>query len=454
MSTAVVVGGGITGLTTATTLLSDGVDVVLLEASERFGGKILTTDVAGVAVDAGPDAFLVRESHMTDLCDELNLTPDLVPPATGAARLWLGGELRALPKRQYLGVPLDVEDLRASGILSEAGLARAARDLELGDNTPASDESAGALIRRRLGDEVMDRLVGPLLGGINAGNADQLSLQAGVPQLAAAAAHDASIMRSIPQHLRAMQRDPEAPIFLTHPNGLGQIVDAMTDRVRHVAHTEQPVRALDHLDGRWRVVAGDAFEADAVVLTTPAFASAGLVSEHSPAAAALLDDIAYASVVMCTFAFRADQLPTLPGSGFLIPRSEGLVMTACSQASSKWAHLGAGPVTYLRVSAGHADDQRALDMSDDELVDTLTQELSWVLGIEAEAQEIRITRWPRSFPQYRVGHLERVAEIEAALTSEMPGVFVAGAAYRGLGLPACVHQGRRAARAVMDHLDG
>lgn len=452
MSRVVVIGGGITGLTTALTLFHQNVDVELLEASGRLGGKILTSDVRGTPVDAGPDAFLVREAHMTELCDQLNLTRDLVAPATGAARLWLKGALRPLPKRQYLGVPLDLDDLEASGLLSPEGLARAAEDLQLGDNAPAGDETAGALIRRRLGDEVMDRLVGPLLGGINAGNADRLSLEAGVPQLAAAAAHDPSLMRSIPLHLRAAGRDPDAPIFQTHPNGLGQVVDAIATRLQERTHLHQPVRTITAGDGGWEIEGRTPFTGDAVVLTAPAFATATMIRDVAPRTAALLDDIEYASVVMVTFAFASVDMPELEGSGYLVPRSEGLLMTACSQASTKWAHLATGPTTYLRVSAGHADDDRAVGLGDDELVDRLLEELQWVAGIDAEPREVRITRWPRSFPQYRPGHLDRVAGIEATLAEEAPGLFVAGAAYRGLGLPACVHQARRAAKTVADHL--
>jgi len=440
-----VIGGGITGLTTALTLFHHGVDVLLLEAADRLGGKILTTHMRGTPIDAAADAFLVREPHMTDLCAQLNLTQDLVAPATGAAKIWLRGALRPLPKRQYLGVPLDLEDLEASGLLTPEGVARARQDLEAPADAPSSDEAVGALIRRRMGDEVMDRLVGPLLGGINAGDADQLSLQAGVPQLAAAAAHDASLMRSIPQHLRAQGRDPDAPVFLGHPNGTGQIVDAIATRLGDRVRLNAPVRRLERRGQRWHLDTGDPVEADVVVVTTPSFAAATLLGDTAPAAASMLDEIDYASVVFVTFAFNAGELPAFDGSGFLVPRNEGLLMTACSWASSKWAHLGDGPVGFLRVSAGHSGDTAALDLDDDELVTRLLDELASVAGVRAAPLEVRITRWPRSLPQYTPGHLERVAGIESALATEAPGITVAGAAYRGLGLPACVHQGRRAA---------
>ncbi len=452
MSRAVVVGGGITGLTTALTLAGRDVEVDVFEAGSRVGGKVLTTEVRGAPVDAGADAFLVREAHMTELCEELELAPDLVPPATGKAWLWLDGALRPLPQRQFLGVPLDLDDPAVIGVLSAAGVARAARDLDAPADGPSGDESVGSLVRRRLGDEVMDRLVGPLLGGINAGDGDRLSLHAGVPQLAAAAAHDPSLIRSIRAHLRGTDRDPSAPIFRTHPNGLGQVVDALATRLGPRVRLDEPVNRIERAGPGWRVHARSVTEADAVVITSPAFASASILREVAPRAAALLEDIDYASVVMVTFAFATREIDPLDGSGFLIPRSEGLTMTACSWASAKWAHLAAGPTAYLRVSAGHAGDEAPLTMPDGELVDALRRELAWTAGVTAEPREVRITRWPRSFPQYRPGHLERVAAIDASLAEEAPGVTVAGAAYRGLGLPACVHQARRAAAWVTDHL--
>ncbi|MGI9621982.1 MAG: protoporphyrinogen oxidase [Acidimicrobiales bacterium] len=451
MTRIVVVGAGMAGLSTALTLHRNNIAVDVLEASGRVGGKVLTTEIAGTQVDAGADAFLVREAHVTDLCDQLHLTPDLVAPATGAAKIWYRGALRPLPRKQYLGVPLDLDELESSELLTPEGRERAAQDLRAPADAPAEDESVGALIRRRLGDEVMDQLVGPLLGGINAGDGDQLSLQAGVPQLAAAAAHDESLLRSIPAHLASLDRDPDAPIFLTHPRGVGQIIDAMADHLRSRIHLEQPVQSLEPADSGWIIEAKDTFEADAVVLAAPAFASAAILAAIAPESASMLASIHYASVVMVTFAFASAEMPELTGSGFLIPRHEGLLMTACSQTSTKWAHLGDRPTTFLRVSAGHSADDRAMRMSDEEITEQLLTELSWTTGIHAEPREIRITRWPSSLPQYQPGHLDRVSEIERTLAAEAPGVFVTGAAFRGLGLPACVHQGRVAAATAADH---
>ncbi len=450
MADVVVVGGGITGLTTALTLFHNDVDVRLLEASDRVGGKILTSYLRGTLVDEAADAFLVREPHMLELCEQLNLTQDLVSPATGAAKIWSQGALRPLPKKQFLGVPFDLDDLAASGVLSEAGLARAAEDLTMGADAPRADESVGSLIRRRLGDEVMDRLVGPLLGGINAGDADNLSLQGGVPRLAEAAAHDPSLIRSVQLHLQQTKRDPSAPIFNGHPNGTGQIIDALQERLKTRIALNQPVTGMEaNPAGGWTLhTPAGPTNAKAVVITCPTFAASPLLADHSPTASQALADIDYASVTFVTMAFDKADIQRFDGSGFLIPRGEGLLMTACSWASAKWAHLGDGPTEYLRVSAGHSGDDRAMHMSDEDVVAQLLEELSWVAGVEATPLEVRVTRWPRALPQYRPGHLERVAGIEEALATDTPGVFATGAAFRGLGLPACVQQGRIAAHAA------
>jgi oxygen-dependent protoporphyrinogen oxidase len=478
--TVAVVGGGITGLVAAHTLQTQGVDVIVFEAADRLGGKILTTEVAGVRVDAGPDAFLVREKHMTDLAAELHLDNALVAPVAGQASLWLDGALRPLPRRQYLGVPLDLDELAEAGLVSVAGLARARQDLDRTaqsapgddhqtdhgdrdlegddfdhDDFEPDDETVGELIRRHLGDEIMDALVAPLIGGINAGDPDQLSLAAGLPQLAAAAGDDPSLIRSIRRHLADQARPADAPVFLTHPDGLGRVVDTLALRLGPAVRMHTPVRALTPTDTGWLVHADGhpPFDVEAVVVATPAFAAATLIRDISADAAALLDGIRYASVVMVTFAFAARSMPAFAGSGFLVPRAAGLTMTACSWASTKWSHLAEQDLVFLRVSAGHADDESAMELDDEQLVATLLAELASTAGVDALPVETRITRWPSSFPQYRPGHLDRVEAIDETLADDAPGLFVAGAAYRGLGLPACAQQARVAALRVRAHLE-
>lgn len=453
----VVVGGGITGLTLAWTMFlqAPDVDVTVLEAADRLGGKVWSSEVMGLPVDAGPDAFVVRQPFMEDLCRELELHNALVPPNPGGAQVWLNGAMRPMPKRQYLGIPLDLDELAATGLISADGIARARQDLDAPEDAPVGDESVGSLVRRRLGDEVFENFAGALLGGINAGNADQLSLQAGVPQVAAAARHHPSLIRSVQTHLKQLSRDPAAPVFLSHPNSLKQVITALSDRLLGKTFTSVAATGIERTpEGQWQVTTSDGVvTADVVVLATPTFASAAIVKGAAPEAAAMLERVTYADVIQTVFAFPSKEMPTLETNGFLVPRSEGTIMTAATYYSAKWSHLSVGSSRYIRVHAGRSDDRRAMGMTDADLVAQLRKELSWTAGIDTEPTETRITRWPQSFPQYRPGHLERVAATEAALAAEAPGVLLTGAAYRGLGLPACVRQAREAAHEVLKLLE-
>ncbi|MGH9116971.1 MAG: protoporphyrinogen oxidase [Acidimicrobiales bacterium] len=451
-----VVGGGITGLAAAFELAVAGpaVDVVVLEASDRIGGKILTTPFAGHPVDAGADAFLARHPAGVTLAREIGLADRLVSPAERSALVVVDGELRPLPAETLLGVPTDLDAVGRSGLLSPAGIERAAHDpgppLVDGD-----DAAIGDVVRQRLGDEVLDRLVGPLVGGINAGDPDRLSVRATTPQLAAAAAHRNMIEGAREVRSAASAGDPGAPVFYSFPDGMGELVAALAGRLPGI-RTDTAAMGIEPGPVGWRVATPrGVLDADSVLLAVPAPAAAELIGPLDHDAATLLAGIDYASVVLVTLALAADAITRpLDASGFLVPRRERRLMTACSWASSKWAHLRGVPddPVIVRVSAGRAGDDRAIDMDDESLVNRLLGELDDVVAVDREPLEVRVTRWPGSFPQYHVGHLERVAEIESALAAAAPGLTVAGAACRGLGVPACIDQGRRAARATLTAL--
>lgn len=449
-----VVGGGITGLAAAFEVTRNARDahVVLFESGDRVGGKIRTSRVAGHPVDEGADAFLVRVPDAVELCNELELTDTLVAPAAREAFIYVDGVLRRLPGAQLMGVPTDLEALATSGILSPAGLDRARDDLTSTAPPLRGDASIGAVIRPRLGDEVYERLVGPLVGGINAGDADALSIRACAPQIAAAAERGGSLIAAARALRSEASVDPTAAIFNAPRDGMGAIVDRLAKVLGASVRTSSPVRRLQPEGTRWRLDA-DPEPFDGVVLATPAATTARLV-DHA-AIAASLGAIETVSVVMVTLALRRDRVAhPLDGSGFLVPERSGVpdgsggIVTACSFASTKWAHLGDDDVAILRVSAGRERDTRAVEMSDQVLVETVTGELRSAIGLSGEPDEVRVTRWHDAFPQYRPGHLERVAEIDAHLTTELPGIEVACAALRGVGVPARIREGREAARRV------
>ncbi len=443
----VVVGAGVTGLAAAhrARTIAPDATVTVVESSTRIGGRIRTSPFAGLAVDEGADAFLARVPWGRELCDELGLAAELVAPAATRARLWLDGELRDLPP-SLIGVPLDVDGLAGSGVLTPAGIVRLREDLDRTSDPTPRDESVGAMVRRRLGDEVLERLVGPLVGGINAGDADRLSLRATAPQLAEAADADPSLLRGVQKVTAASGRAPDAPVFLAPRGGMEALVDALGAEVADRVLTGTPVRSV-RPTGAGATVHTDstAIDADRCILAVPAPVAAGLVGEHP--AAPLLSSIEQASVVMVTLAFDPAEVPVdLDGSGFLVPEPAGLAITACSWASSKWAHLGGGPV-ILRVSLGRDGDEPERPTEDETAsLRAVQADLETTMGIVSEPWAVRVTPWPASMPQYRPGHLDLVAEIDDRLGAHL---LAAGASYRGLGIPACIEQGRGAAEAAL-----
>jgi len=451
----VVVGAGITGLAAAWEASSDPkLRVTVLESEPRAGGKVRTSaitldDGTELVIDEGADAFLARVPDAVRLCDELGLRDELTQPALGRAKVFVDGELRFLPAETVLGVPIDMADLADSGILSEEGLAAAAAELDRDDAAPAADVAIGPFLADRYGRELVDRVVGPLVGGINAGDVEELSLSAVTPQLAEAAADGGSL--SVALGRRRPPTTPDTPVFHAVRGGSGRLVDALVEQLtaRGVElRLGVAAEGLSREGPTWRLeVADDAqpIAADLVVLTTPAPVSAALLAPHSPDAAAELGAMTHSAVALVTFVYDAGDVPIeLDASGFLVPRSAGLLLTAASWGSTKWAHWNDGRHVVLRVSAGRTGDERQSDMDDDELVAGLRADLATTMGITATPVATRIARWHLGFTQYTVGHEARVDRIEAALDADCPGLAVAGAAYRGLGLPACIRQGRAA----------
>jgi oxygen-dependent protoporphyrinogen oxidase len=453
----VVVGGGVTGLTAARAAAVAGASVVLVEPG-RLGGKVQATPFDGGALDEAADAFLARVPEGVALCRELGIEGDLVSPAARRAYVWSHGALRPLPEGHVLGVPTDLEELAATGLVSDAGLERARRDLVEPLAAPTGDVAIGPFLRARLGDEVVDRLVDPLVGGINAGAVDELSLAAVVPQLDAAARSGAASLVEACRAQRAAA-DLAAPVFFAPRRGMGALVDALVadGRERGIEVTAAAATHLERREGGWEVVlgAGDRIDAAAVVVATPADHAASLLDGLPGVgpAASFLASVPYASVAMVALAVDRDAVDRdLDASGFLVPRVEGRTVTACSWTTSKWPHLHGDGTVWLRASVGRHGDDAALAADDDALAAAVVDDLATTMDLRGGVREARVSRWIRSFPQYRPGHLEGVAALDDLLAATAPGVVVAGAALRGLGVPACIRQGTDAARRLLDGL--
>jgi len=447
----VVVGGGIAGLAAAWQLQRDGVEVRLFEASDRVGGKLRTTEVGGRFVDEAADAFLARVPHGIELAGELGLGDLLISPQARSAQVWTRrddvAELVGLPQPNVLGIPLDPQ--AAEDLLGAQAAADVRADLARTEPDPVrDDDTIGAVIRRRLGDRVHTALVDPLLGAINAGDTDTLSIHASSPQILAAAESNPSLVSAL--RAQASRRSSDAPVFHSFEGGMTVLIDALAAALGSVVTTgaavssiaEGPSGPIVHLDDA-------AIDASAVIVACPPQPASELLAAW-PDAVSRLRAIPVVSVTLVTLVYAADEIDTDPSlSGFLVPRSDPVRITACSWASSKWPHLG-GDAVVLRVSVGHAGDQETPLLGDDELLATIRDDLATTAGISAAPIATRISRWPGAFPQYTVGHLDRVAQIEGDLNPD--GIFIAGMGYRGIGIPACIDQGRTAAVSAVLHL--
>lgn len=451
-----VVGGGITGLAAAYGLAqAEGLragEVTLYEEAPRLGGKILTERMDGFLLEAGPDSFLTSKPEAVALSRALGLGEELV--GTGRDRtvyVLSRGRLHPLPEGLALVAPTRVLPFLRSRLFTLPEKARIGAELFLPPRTSDGDESLGAFVRRRLGQAALDRIAAPLLAGIYAGDAEQLSLEATFPLLRDLERRHGSVIAGMLARRRvAPGADGRLPLFATLRGGLDRLVDRLGAALEGVeVRTEAGVGAIAREGSGYLLdlTTGERARSDAVILATPAFVTASLLQPLAPEAASLLRQIPYASTATVSLAFREGDLPPLRGHGFVVARGEGRRITACTWASAKWPDRAPPGFALLRAYVGSAGDAAVLEQSDEEILRVVGEELYAAMGITASPVLRRIVRWPASMPQYTVGHLERLAAAEAAL-ARLPRLFLAGAAYRGIGLPDCIRQGLAAAAAV------
>lgn len=465
----VVIGGGIAGLAAAQRLRELGgpqLRITVVEQAPRLGGKIRTGELAGVPVETGAETFLVRRPEATALAETVGLGAQLVHPAAAPAALVIDDELRDLPRRTVMGVPARAADV--AGVLSPAGRERLEQE-PVGDGPILGDEdvTVGALVRKHFGDEIVDRLVDPLLGGVYSGRADGLSVDVTVPQLAAAARRHDTLAGAVADCLPPVAGAPSAkavvfgaaasgaassapPVFGSVEGGLSRLVEATAAAAEAEIVLGKPVRELRRTPEGWRCVAGDTrtprvIECDALVLATPARPAARLLADVEAAAAAELGVLDYASIALVTLALGGVDLPQR--SGFLVPATEGRTIKAATFFTRKWPHLARPGLSLVRVSLGRYGEEQVLQRDDAELADIAHAELSAVLGMELpRPQAVAVDRWGGGLPQYSAGHADRIRRARRALAGHP--IALAGALADGVGIPACVASGRAAAEAV------
>ena len=449
----VVVGGGIAGLAAARRLESSGAEVTLVERDDVLGGKLRTAHVDGFVVEAAPDSFLSRKERGVGLCEELGLGDELIGrrPEHHRTFVRVGDDLHPLPEGLSGMIPTSLEALEQTELLSRAGKARFAAEVDVPARRGLADESIGAFVSRRFGREAYEALVEPLMTGIYGGDGDQLSLQATFPQLRVLELEHGSLLRGLSAPAPA---PGERPPFVSLRSGMGRLADAVRDSFgrTHVVLGREAVRVSREAAFTVELADGETLAADGVVLATPAYVTAELVADLDPGLAAEHLAIPYASSVVVTLGFsRADVVP-LDGYGYLVPRSQGRDVLACTWSSQKWDGRAPDEFVLLRVYAGRFGGRDLTEDADADLVALAREELAF-LGVAAVPALQRVHRWPWGMPQYLLGHPERLARIDAALAA-YPGLTVAGAAYGGVGIPDCIRSGELAAEAVVRAVAG
>lgn len=458
-----IVGGGITGLAAAYELQRSGVPYTLIEESSQVGGKIITGRENGFVVEGGPDSFLTQKPWAVELCRELELGDRLMPTNNDQREVFIlnDGELVPLPEGVMLVVPTKFLPFVTTPLISWPGKIRMGLDLFIPPREETSDESLGNFIRRRLGQEALDKIAEPLMAGIHNADPNELSLRASFPRFARIEQTYGSLIRGMIA-ARARRRtarrngDSKRPSsqFLTLRGGIGELVDALLDALddealitgrRATRIEKKPAGYTVYLDN------SQSIDADAVILATPAHASADLVADFNPELAADLRQIRYVSTATVSLGYRRNQIQhPLNGFGFLVPATERRRISACTWVTTKFDHRAPSDHVLLRVFGGGAGQEHFVDLGDEAMLQVVREELHDIMSITAEPMLTHIYRWPAGRPQYEVGHLERVEALEAQTNT---GLFLAGSAYHGAGLPDCIRSGRDTARQARSLLE-
>jgi oxygen-dependent protoporphyrinogen oxidase len=441
----VVVGGGIAGLAGARRLesLLPEAEIVLVERQDEVGGKLRTEHVDGYVIEGAADSFLSRKERGIGLCDELGLGDELVGRRPERQRTFVrrGDDLHALPEGLTGMIPTSLDALEQSALLSPEGKARFAAEPDVPVAPGHEDESVASFVSRRFGREAYEALVEPLMTGIYGGDGDRLSLQSTFPQLRVIELEHGSLLRGL-----SAPAPHDRPPFLSLRDGMGALPAALRggfERTR-VLTGQRALRVVEGFE--LELEDGETISADGLLLATPAFVTAELLAELDPDLAAAHTEIPYASSVVVTLGFsRADVVP-LDGYGYVVPRSEGSDVLACTWSSQKWEGRAPDGAVLLRVYAGRFGGRDVTVDADDELVGLARAEVSF-LDVTAEPVLTRVQRWPWGMPQYLLGHPERLERIEQELAAH-PGLALAGAAYRGVGIPDCIASGEAAAAAI------
>jgi protoporphyrinogen/coproporphyrinogen III oxidase len=452
----VIVGGGITGLAATYRLQQSAVPLALtlVEREPQVGGKIVTERANGFVIEGGPDCFLSRKPRGIGLCEELGVADRLHGRNPAHQKTFVKRQNRLYPLPEGLTgmIPTNLDALADSPLISSAGQMRLAQEPELPPRPANGDESVADFIIRRLGREVYERLVEPLMGGIYAGDASQLSLAATFPQLRQLELKHGSLLKGLLAAQPNQTAVSEHPPFVAFPSGMAELVETLLARLDQTTIlTNTAVSHLTRQENSYRLTLanGQQLTADFLLLTTPAYVTAGLLYPLDEQLAQAHADIPYASSVTISLAYRQTDLPqVLDGYGYVIPRAENTDVLACTWTSSKWEGRAPDGHTLVRVYAGRFGRRDVTQDNDNALLALAQTELRETLAIDAVPLFGRVYRWQQGMPQYNLGHPDRLALIEERLARHR-GLYLAGAAYRGVGIPDCIQSAEKAAKQIM-----
>ncbi len=466
MNHVIIIGGGISGLAAAYRLHKSDptLSFTLLEQSARLGGKVITDQIDGLVVEGAPDSFLARKPRGVGLCEELGIAEQLSgrrPEHADQTQVRFGDEFYPLPSGLSGMIPTDLDALANNPLISPAGQARLAEEATIPPALTDGDESVAGFVSRRLGREVYEKLVEPLMSGIYAGDGEQLSLAATFPQLRQLEVKHGSLLKGLTASSSASKATtaPGAtyPPFVSLEGGMGRLVDAIVATLPATSlRTGSTVTLLEsQVGGGYTVLLenGETLSADGVILATPAFVTASLLHTIDPVLADAHAAIPYASSALVTLAYRKSDLSRVPeGYGYVVPSIAGSDVLAATWSSNKWAGRAAEDLLLCRVYIGHYGGRDVTKLTDDALVTMAHAELCGSFEADGAPLLERVYRWPLSMPQYNLGHTERLSTIGERLPHN-PGLFLAGAAYRGVGIPDCIREGEAAAVGVLAYLN-
>ncbi|MGN4425879.1 protoporphyrinogen oxidase [Bacillus cereus group sp. MYBK30-1] len=458
----VIVGGGITGLSTAYYLQKEireknlPFDTLLIEASGKLGGKIQTVRKDGFTIERGPDSFLARKESAARLVKELGLGDGLVNNATGQSFVLVNNRLHKMPSGSMMGIPTQITPFLFSGLFSPIGKLRAGFDLLMPRSKPVSDQSLGQFFRHRLGNEVVENLIEPLLSGIYAGDIDEMSLMSTFPQIYQIEQEHRSIslgMRTLaPKEEKA---ELKKGIFQTVKTGLESLVESLEAKIHEgtIMKGTRIEKVVKLGDGYTITLSnGKEMEADAIVVAAPHKVLSSMFAQYKQFR--FFRNIPSTSVANVALAFPMSAIQRdINGTGFVVSRNSDFSITACTWTHKKWPHTTPEGKALLRCYVGRPGDEAIVEQTDEEIVQLVLEDLQKTMDITADPEFTIVSRWKEAMPQYTVGHKERMKKLTTFMEKELPGVYLAGSSYAGSGLPACINQGELAAKHVLSHLE-